>query len=334
MSEKKKFTLFCLVAVLLAYFVIVLGAYTRLTDSGLGCPDWPGCYGELFMPGDESFEAQANNAYPERPLEHAKAWTEMAHRYAAGTLGLLILALAVYCVRGRKQEPGVPVLLPVLLLGLVIFQAALGMWTVTLMLKPIVVMGHLLGGMSILALLWWLLVNARFPAVPGHWSRLSWFVVCGLCVLAGQIALGGWTSANYSALACVDFPRCQGAWWPEMDFSQGFVLWRGTGIDYEGGVLDMAARTAVHVSHRIGAALTFVVICAVALCAMLAGHRSLFRLGLLVLALLLAQVSLGIANVVLVLPLPVAVAHNGVAALLLLALITLLHFSRMAQERA
>ena len=334
MTERKKYFLLCLVAVCLAYFVIVLGAYTRLTDSGLGCPDWPGCYGELFMPADSSFEAQANSAYPERPLEHAKAWTEMAHRYAAGTLGLLILSLAIFCGWAKKRGSDLPLVLPILLLGLVIFQAALGMWTVTLLLKPVVVMGHLLGGMSILALLWWLLINTRFPVISVQWNRVTWFILCAVCVLFGQIALGGWTSANYAALACVDFPQCQASWWPEMDFPQGFVLWRGTGIDYEGGILDQAARTAIHVTHRIGAVITFLVITAVSVYAMLAGARKLFACGLAVLVLLLLQVSLGIANVLLVLPLPIAVAHNGVAALLLLALITLLHFSRSIQTQA
>ena len=315
-------------AVSLAYFVIVLGAYTRLTDSGLGCPDWPGCYGKIIMPGGSEFEAKANAAYPERPLQHKKAWTEMAHRYAAGSLGLLILALAVHNLQAKRREPGIPVLPPLLLLGLVIFQAALGMWTVTLLLKPVIVMGHLLGGMCILALLWWLLINASYPPPCVKWNRQSGLVAVVVCVLFMQIALGGWTSTNYAALACVDFPRCQGEWWPEMDFSQGFVLWRGLGVDYEGGVLDMPARTAIHVTHRLGAICAFLVIAGVSVLAMLGKNKTLFRCGLVVLVCLLAQVSLGIANVLLVLPLPVAVAHNGVAALLLMALIALLHFSR------
>lgn len=327
MSTAGKYLLLCLSATLLAYSVIVLGAYTRLSDAGLGCPDWPGCYGRLLVPEESALVEQANEAYPERPLETAKAWKEMIHRYAAGALGLLILALAIHNALARRKDEQVPLLVPSALVGLVIFQAALGMWTVTLLLKPVVVMAHLLGGMTILALLYWLLINAISPVQQRQWSSLSLWACAGLGVLFLQIALGGWTSANYSALACVDFPTCQGKWWPEMDFQQGFVLWRGLGIDYEGGVLDMAARTAIQVTHRLGALFTFIFLAGVALLALFSGVASLLRCAIAVLLVLLAQVSLGIANVLLVLPLPIAVAHNGVAALLLLALITLLHFS-------
>jgi heme a synthase len=321
-----------LLTTLLAYCVIVLGAYTRLSDAGLGCPDWPGCYGRIFVPEEAAVIEQANQAYPERPLEQAKAWKEMIHRYAAGTLGLLILLLACKSWAERLKEKSSPVLAPSALLLLVIFQAALGMWTVTLLLKPVVVTAHLLGGMLILALLYWQLINTLRPLTVRKSSTLTpWLVMAALIVYV-QIALGGWTSANYSALICTDFPTCQGQWWPQMDFKEGFILWRGLGVDYEGGVLDAAARTAVHVGHRIGALVTFLVVSAIAVSAILSKNKHLLRIGIVVLLVLFAQLSLGIANVLLVLPLPLAVAHNGVAALLLLSIMTLLYFSFFTDE--
>lgn len=319
-------------ATLLAYCVIVLGAYTRLSDAGLGCPDWPGCYGKVFVPEGRDVVEQANLAYPERPLEHSKAWKEMIHRYAAGSLGLLILLFAVKSWVIRAKGKPSHILTPTALLLLVVVQAALGMWTVTLLLKPVVVTAHLLGGILILALLYWLTLNALRPLSGRKSTSFTPWIVAGVLIVYGQIALGGWTSANYSALICTDFPVCQGQWWPQMDFREGFTLWRGLGVDYEGGVLDAAARTAVHVSHRIGAVLTFLLVSCLALGAMRAKSPYLKRTAVAVLAVLFAQISLGIANVLLLLPLPVAVAHNGVAALLLLCLVTLLYFSFSNEE--
>ncbi len=310
-------------ACLLALVVVVLGAYTRLTDAGLGCPDWPGCYGKLVVPAHE--DQVTNKAYlDQRPLEPHKGWNEMVHRYFAGALGLVILAIAVWSWR-RRRVPGQPVWLPILLLGLVTFQALLGMWTVTLQLKPVVVMGHLLGGFATLSLLVLLALRSGArppPAAPprGDWRALA---LLGLLILVGQIALGGWTSANYAALACPDFPQCQGSWWPETDFREGFVLWRGLGVNYEYGVLHAEARTAIHLAHRIGALLTFLYLGWLALRLLTSGASGLRGTGALVGVLLIAQVALGIANVVLFLPLAVAVAHNATAALLLLSLVLL-----------
>jgi cytochrome c oxidase assembly protein subunit 15 len=200
------------------------------------------------------------------------------------------------------------------------------------LLKPVIVTAHLLGGMSVLALLYWQLLGSKWPLrVTGGQGLSPWFLV-GVIVVFCQIALGGWTSANYAAMICTDFPKCQGQWWPQMDFTQGFILWRGLGVDYEGGVLDAAARTAVHVSHRIGALITFIVVFSLAVKAILTKTRALVRVGVITLFILGAQVSLGIANILLVLPLPVAVSHNGVAALLFLAMISLLYFSLSAEE--
>jgi heme a synthase len=310
----------------LTLVVIVLGAYTRLADAGLGCPDWPGCYGRLGVPVSDSAIAAANAAFPERPVEVPKAWAEMIHRYFAGALGLFILAQALLAWRNR-DAPGQPVVLPMLLVALVAFQAILGMWTVTLMLKPVVVMAHLLGGFATLSLLWWLalrqgLLPRRTAGTVSPALRIGAVLV--LTVLVLQIALGGWTSANYAALACTDFPTCHGSWWPETDFREAFTLWRGTGVNYEFGVLDSAARVSIHLVHRLGALATLLLVGWLGI--WLVARRDALELrliGALMLTLLVLQVALGIANVILSLPLPVAVAHNAVAALLLLTLVTL-----------
>lgn len=312
----------------LAFIVIVLGAYTRLSDAGLGCPDWPGCYGKIVVPEELTHVEQANEAYSERPLEQGKAWKEMVHRYVAGTLGLLILVISI--LAWVKTESTKTRVLSTVLVLLVIFQALLGMWTVTLLLKPVIVMSHLLGGMSILGLLYWMMLRQQGAATisPGRCEpRLLPWAITGLVILILQILLGGWTSSNYAALACPDFPTCQGTFWPNMDFKEGFILWRGLGIDYEGGVLHGAARTAIHMAHRVGALITFITILIIAIRAINISSGTIRLTGAVMLVLLLTQVSLGIANVLLYLPLHIAVAHNGVAALLLLSLVTLLHQS-------
>jgi len=302
-----------LAATLLAFCVVVFGAYVRLSDAGLGCPDWPGCYGH-FTP---SAAAAANAGTADAPLHVGKAWREMIHRYAAGTLGLLILTIAALALRWRRQ-PGVPLIQPLALVLLVIFQGLLGMWTVTLLLKPLIVVAHLIGGLSTLALLFWL---GRFRTAP-IWGadRLKALAVLATVTLGVQIFLGGWTSANYAALACPDFPTCQTQWWPEIaDFDEAFVLWRGIGIDYEGGVLDHPARVAVHFVHRLGAIVATVLIAWLAL--RLFRQPSSRMDGAAMGIALLAQLGLGISIVVFGVPLAVAVAHNGVAAILLLTLI-------------
>ncbi len=315
------------IAIVVALAVVAFGAYVRLSDAGLGCPDWPGCYGHVIgVPQTPHEVARAKKAFPDRPLVTAKAIKEMTHRYLAGGLGLLILTLAVIAMRHRRRSQQ-PLALPILLLLLVIFQALLGMWTVTLQLKPVIVMAHLLGGFATLSLLWWLFLSGSEWANP-DWhrgsKRLRTIVLVGTLILIVQIAVGGWTSANYAALACPDFPTCQSQWWPQMDFSEGFVLWRGLGIDYEFGVLDNAARTAIHVAHRIGALITAIYLITLAWILLLRSRERVVRImGGVVLLLTIAQVSLGISNVMLSLPLTFAVAHNATAALLLLAMLTL-----------
>jgi heme a synthase len=305
----------------LALCVVVLGAYVRLTHAGLGCPDWPGCYGQLTVPA----ATHAAAAYPDRPLERGKAWREMIHRYAAATLGLLILALAVLAVRHRR-EPGQPLVLPLLLVALVCMQAWLGQLTVTLLLQPLVVMGHLLGGLATLALLAWITLESGNRRGIQEPRALRVLATVALCTLALQIALGGWTSSHYAALACPDFPTCQGRWWPAADFREAFVPWRAQVADFTGGTLEHPARVAIHLTHRAGALVTTIVLCAAVAAVILRARQSASRLAAVAVALaLVAQIALGVAMVKLGLPLYVAVAHNAVAALLLLSVVTMNH---------
>lgn len=306
------------VATVLALVVVLLGAYTRLTHAGLGCPDWPGCYGFIGVPQTDAQLAHAERHFPEAPVEAQKGWNEMVHRYFAGTLGLAILGLAVHALVRRGRD-GQPLRLPLVLLGVVITQAAFGMWTVTLKLWPQVVTAHLLGGFTTLALLFLLSLrlSGALPALglPAGLRRLA---AAALALVIGQIALGGWVSSNYAAVACVDLPTCHGQWWPAMDFANGFHLTQHIGPNYLGGQLDSDARTAIHMTHRLGALV--VTLTLLALAWRLRGE-GLGRLAGLLLAVLALQVGLGISNVLFHLPLPVAVAHNGGGALLLLTLV-------------
>ena len=312
----------------LALLVVVIGAWVRLTDAGLGCPDWPGCYGQLVV--TESTR-EAAEAFPERPLDVGKAWREMIHRYLATGLGLLCLIMSGLAWFNRR-DPDQPTRLPHVLLAVVIFQGLLGMWTVTLLLQPVIVMAHLLGGLTTLGLVFWLgewrpalarIAGAAHRPVHAQPTASSWLArtgIAALAVLAVQIALGGWTSANYAALACPDFPTCQTRWWPPVtDFREGFVLWRELGVDYEGGVLDNPARVAIHFSHRLGAIAATLVLGVLGW--MLVRRPRLRPDGIAVLAALGVQLALGASIIVYGVPLAVAVAHNGVAALLLLAVL-------------
>ncbi len=350
-----------LAAVLLGFTVVVLGAYVRLTAAGLGCPDWPGCYGHITPLGAERSLADGA-ALPGPPLDVTKAWHEMIHRYAASTLGFLIVLIAALGIASRRESPR-RARYAAALLGIVVLQGALGMLTVTWLLRPFIVTLHLLFGLTTLGLLWWLWLSLRDESraeldeaarVQGtgragllrgaggpvrHESAaepraLAWvgrLAVLALVVLAAQIALGGWTSSNYAAIACPDFPTCQGSWWPPMDYRDAFVLWHAPSIDYEGGILTNAARRAIHVTHRMGAAVTACVLIAAVIAALrqhvLPRPRTV---AWFVLAALAAQLAIGISMVVRGFPLWLATAHNAGAALTLLAVLALIHSLRVA----
>lgn len=317
-------------ATALALVVVLLGAYTRLTHAGLGCPDWPGCYGFIHVPSNEAQLAHAEARFPDAPVEAQKGWNEMIHRYFAGTLALLITGLAIHALLRRGRD-GQPLRLPLALLGVVIAQAAFGMWTVTLKLWPQVVTAHLLGGFTTLSLLF--LLSLRLSGAvqplqhPGAPRRLA---ALALALVVLQIALGGWTSSNYAAVACIDLPMCHGQWWPQMDFANGFHLSQHIGPNYLGGQLDSGARTAIHMTHRMGAFCVIAVLLVLAWRLQRVGQIYLTALMLLALSL---QVGLGISNVLLHLPLPVAVAHNGGGACLLLTLV-LVNYRLRAPARA
>jgi cytochrome c oxidase assembly protein subunit 15 len=299
----------------------VVGAYVRLEDAGLGCPDWPGCYGKLLGVPDEPHElARAEQAFPGKAVDAGRAWKEMFHRYLAGTLGLLVLAIAAMAWRRRGVSGGSP-WLATGLVAVIGFQATLGMWTVTMLLKPAVVTLHLLGGMATLALLTWLALRELRPPSPPDPARFQPWAALGIVLLLVQIALGGWVSANYAALACTDFPTCHGEWLPEMDFGNAFHVMRELGVTAAGAPLAHEALTAIHWSHRAGALVVLIYLGGLALWAL--RTPALRILGATIAALLLVQAGLGVANVLLHLPLVLAAAHNAVAALLLGALVML-----------
>lgn len=298
-----------LAGALLASIVIVLGAWVRLTDAGLGCPDWPGCYGHVFPQAGHGFH---------------KALHEMIHRYFATTLGLVILALLSWAIANRRTR-GQPLGAAVLLFIVVCAQGALGALTVTMLLKPLIVTSHLLGGLTTLSILWWLSLEPSGPDL-GHRERsLRKFALICLAILALQIALGGWTSTNYAAAACPDLPTCQESWWPRMDFRDAFVLWRGLDIDYDGGILSNPARIAIQVTHRLGAVVTGIALISLGILTMRrAQAQRLRRAAAFLIFAVTLQIAIGLSMVHFGFPLVLAAMHNAGAALLLLAMVTLL----------
>jgi heme a synthase len=291
----------------LAAAVVVLGAWVRLTDAGLGCPDWPGCYGHI---------------YPESGHNFSKALHEMVHRYFATTLGLVILSLLVWALWNRKDR-GQPLLAVAMLFIIVCLQGALGALTVTQLLKPLIVTAHLLGGLTTLGILWWLSLAPERRDLPAREMALRKYALVGIAALLLQIFLGGWTSSNYAAVACPDFPTCQSSWWPPMDFRDAFVLQRGIGIDYTGGVLANPARIAIHVTHRIGALLIGSILVLTGALSAARSRRLKLIGGLLVFAVLL-QIGIGVSMVHFGMPLILATMHNAGAALLVICMVTLL----------
>lgn len=325
MTQKNRLAFnLAIVACVLAWCVVMLGAYTRLKDAGLGCPDWPGCYGQLIAPDTAARMLTAEKAFPGQAINETKAWTEMVHRYLAGTVGLLVFVIGILTLRNRKLLHQ-PIALPLFLMMFVIFQALLGKWTVTMRLLPPVVMLHLMGGMTVFVLLG-LLAMMLSGAFEKHQriekrSYQPWAAL-GIVIVACQIMLGGWTSSNYAALICPDFPTCQGQIWPAMNFHGAFHFWMAIGVNYQGGVLGNSARVTIQMMHRLGGLVTLLYLSWFS-CWVWLSTRSqvLKKLAKVILGLLLLQIALGISNVIWLLPLGTAVLHNGVAALLLFSLV-------------
>lgn len=330
-----------LAGVLLCFVVVVLGAYVRLNAAGLGCPDWPGCYGHVTPLGAEN-NAAAQAAFPNRPLDSGKAWKEMVHRYAAGTLVLIVVIITAIAISYRQRKfLSVPYVSA--LLATIVVQAVLGMLTVTWQLKPLIVTLHLIFGMTTLALLWWLWLSlptnswgSRATHSAGYnnfgggnsaaAARVAYqLALLGLVALCIQIALGGWTSSNYAAVACPDFPTCQNSWWPHTDYQNAFVLWHGLAINYEGGVLDNPARVAIHLTHRLGAVMaTLALGFAAGFILLRKKLPGALPAAYAVLGALALQLTIGISMVLKTFPLLLTTAHTAGAALLLLATLALL----------
>jgi cytochrome c oxidase assembly protein subunit 15 len=325
-SDTDKYRKLVWVTLFLTFDLIMFGAFTRLTDSGLGCPDWPGCYGQANPLQAYVDIKAAEAAMPTGPVTMMKAWIEMIHRYLAMAIGVLIIALVVIAWRrwlqSNRRETEFSPLFPMLLLGFICVQGAFGAWTVTMKLQPIIVTTHLLLGMALLALLTWfgLRLNDHPPLVESV-NALRLPAALALVLLTVQIALGGWVSTNYAALVCTGFPLCSGDLIPPMDFSNGFTLWRDLGKTSHGDYLPVTALTAIHWMHRAFALVVALLVAWVALRASKIDALRKIARGLLVM--IAVQFALGVSTVFLQLPLALAVAHNGGAALLLLLLVAL-----------
>ena len=321
-----------LLTLFLTFDLVLFGAFTRLSDSGLGCPDWPGCYGSASPLGAREAIGAAQSAMPTGPVTHGKAWIEMLHRYLATGVGALITVLAVTAwLEARRQRPAATMAVspwwPTVTWLWVCLQGAFGALTVTMKLYPAIVTLHLLGGVGLLALL---AIQSQLPVrqtlVLSPALRRSGLVVLVLVVV--QITLGGWVSTNYAVLACTDFPTCQGSWWPTMDFDHGFTVMRELGAGKDGGYLPFAALTAIHMVHRIGAAVLLLAIGAWVWRLLITGDAALRRWAMALVAALAWQVASGLGNVLLDWPLAAALAHTGGAAVLLVIMVMLLTRAR------
>ncbi|MGH8493792.1 MAG: COX15/CtaA family protein [Moraxellaceae bacterium] len=329
-------TRLAVITVLITAVVVALGAWTRLSDAGLGCPDWPTCYGSITVPLSEQAIARAHELYPDQPFVAAKAWPEMIHRHFAKTIGVLCIAMACFAVFAARREKDVPVKHAVFLLLLVCLQGAFGAWTVTMKLFPPVVTGHLLFGFATFTTMFLLALRlSPFLRSSGNLAarKLLPLAVLALLVLVLQIALGGWTASNYAATVCLELPVCQDGWIQWLDFSDAFAIHTYEGTTFEFAPhLDAAAKLTIHVSHRLGAMVTTGVLLLLALLLLTRGADRYHRFAWALLLMLALQVGLGVSNIVFHLPLAVAVAHNVVALLLLQVLVALI-FS-LSQEKA
>jgi cytochrome c oxidase assembly protein subunit 15 len=337
LAKQRLISWLALIAVFFALGVIGLGAFTRLVDAGLGCPDWPRCYGHFMVPAAEKARQLAALQYPGSPFVTYKAWAEMVHRYFAGCLSILIIiilimvfknAMTKVSIAAKRIEQRFDIILAVFLGVLLVYQIILGQWTVTLKLLPVIVTQHLLGGFLILSVLWLMYLNHCVPINNERGKRgLLFLSSLGLVLLFLQIALGAWTSTNYASLSCPDFPFCQNNQsFFAFYFKQAFTLASPTGINYQGGVLPVALRQTIQMLHRIGALIFTSYMMLLTLYLSLKFNKSfdLMRCIYFIWALLSIQLCLGITNVILKLPLLTAISHTMVAALLLLAMITLL----------
>ncbi|MGK0440913.1 MAG: cytochrome c oxidase assembly protein subunit 15 [Pseudohongiellaceae bacterium] len=315
---------------ILAIFVLGLGAFTRLADAGLGCPDWPGCYGHMFWPESATDVEKANQLFPDTPVEHDKTWPEMVHRYFASALGLISIFLVVFAFKHRSKEQ--PFKLPLFMLGFIILQGMFGMWTVTLKLWPQIVTAHLLGGFTTFSLYWLLTLRLnnqlwRVPQVAYQKiTGLKKVAMIGLIIVSCQVALGGWTTSNYAAVACPELPTCQNEWLPVMNFADGFDVFQSIGPNYLGGTMDNESRIAIHFSHRVGAIITtiYLILLAVMLFR-IKESKATHTMAKVIVVILALQVLLGLGNIIYHFPLAIAVAHNMGGAFLLLTLVTLNH---------
>lgn len=333
-STARRVQLLTWVTLFLTFDLILFGAFTRLTDSGLGCPDWPGCYGHASPVGAQQAIELAQAQMPSGPVTHTKAWIEMVHRYMATAVGGLILTLAAFAWWRKQRGDGVSdVALPSATLVWVCLQGAFGALTVTMKLFPLIVTLHLMGGLVLLALLTVQVQRQRlhnglaepYPLCPALYR----LVLLGLALLSLQILLGGWVSTNYAVLACNTFPQCQNSWWPPMDFAQGFTLWRHLGMNASGEPLTFESLTAIHYVHRLVAyaVLAYLGVLAWQLRRVTACQSAAHGL----LAVLLLQLVTGLSNVVLDWPLLAAVLHTGGAAALLVILVGLLSGARVSR---
>ncbi len=333
-STVRRVQLLTWVTLFLTFDLILFGAFTRLTDSGLGCPDWPGCYGYASPVGAQQAIDSAQSQMPNGPVTHTKAWIEMVHRYMAMAVGGLILTLAAFAWWRKLRGDGVSdVTLPTFTLLWVCLQGAFGALTVTMKLFPLIVTLHLMGGLVLLALLTVQVQRQRLHsglAMSVQLCPLLYGLVwLGLALLSLQILLGGWVSTNYAVLACNTFPQCQNSWWPQMDFTQGFTLWRHLGMNASGEPLTFESLTAIHYVHRLAAyaVLAYLGVLAWQLRRVTACQTAAHGL----LAVLLLQLVTGLSNVVLDWPLLAAVLHTGGAAALLVILVALLPSARVSR---
>lgn len=316
--QSTRFITLARLTLLLSFCVIVLGAYVRLSHAGLGCPDWPGCYGKAIVGHTQQIQQQMQHRFPSAPFNFAKAVKEMLHRYLAGTLGLLIVFLGFFALYRKFISATQPLLIPWLLVALVLFQIFLGKWTVTQKLLPIIVTLHLIGGVAIAALLWWLILSLTHKPLRSFQTRAlkPWSIMALLIVLL-QLFLGAWTSSNYAALVCPHFPFCQGSLLPTLQWKHAFNLT---------APLDFGARVTVQMAHRYGALLTTLFLLPLGLSLIIKRKFiDLRTMGWIILLLLVLQITLGVLNILWRLPMATALAHNAIATLLLLSVITLVY---------